>query len=251
MGEVATEIRVLQVFQTFARLKRPLRLSELAAEIGMPVSSCFALVRRLSAEGHLFEPVEKRAYYPTGKLRQWTAIIAAHDPIVRRIEPMFEALRDDSGETVTLAKLSGTSCVYVAAVESRSAIRMAGRVGVVRPVHAVAAGKALLASLSADERKALLGRHAFERLTPATRRSLAQLEPDILEGLEKGYFVSREESAEGAMAVAVTVGIAEQVYAVQIAGPVARVEANFETIVGALKEAVGAVDEEFAAAARA
>ena len=238
MGEVGTDIRALQLFEAFARTKRPLRLSELAAEMDMPISSCHALVRRLAAAGHLFEPVEKRVYYPTGKLRRWTTIIAEHDPIVLRVGPTFEELRDRSTETVTLSKLSGPSIIYLAAVESRHAIRMAARVGALRPAHAVAAGKALLAGLTPEDRAALLGKRPLDRLTRATRTDLAELEKDLRTGEERGYFISREESIEGAMAVAVRVVLADQDYAIQVAGPTARIESNLETIVVALKDAV-------------
>jgi DNA-binding IclR family transcriptional regulator len=243
VGEVATEIRVLQLFETFARMKRPLRLSELANAMGMPVSSCFALVRRLIAEGHLFEPVEKRGYYPTGKLRIWTAMIAAHDPIVQRVEPVLEALRDTTGETVTFGRLTGGSVVYVAAFESLNSIRMAGRVGILRPCHAVAMGKALLSVLPPQERAALLKKHRFETLTPATITSAAVLEQDIAEGQRRGYFITREESVEGAMALGAPTSLAGQFYAVQVVGPIARVEANIDRIAVSLLAAVDALDD--------
>lgn len=238
MGEVGTEFRALQLFETFARMKRPLRLSELAAEMNMPVSSCLALVRRLSAAGHLFEPMEKRAYYPTGKLRRWTNIVADNDPIMHRVSSLFENLRDRCTETVTLSKLSGASIIYLAAVESRHAIRMAARVGALRPAHAVAAGKALLSALTSEERAALLGKEPLQRLTANTHTRLASLEADLQVGEDRGFFTSREESIDGAMAIAMPITMADQDYAIQIAGPTARIEANLHTIIESLKEAV-------------
>jgi DNA-binding IclR family transcriptional regulator len=243
VGEVATEIRVLLLFETFARLKRPLRLSELANAMDMPVSSCFALVRRLLAEGHLFEPAEKRGYYPTGKLRAWTAVIAAHDPVLQRVSGVLENLRDATGETVMFGRLTGGSVVYVAALESKNSIRMAGRVGILRPCHAVAMGKALLSLLSPDERAALLKTHRFEALTPATKTSAAALEADIAEGQRRGYFITREESVEGALALGAPVFLAGEPYAIQAVGPVARVEANLERIAGLLLSAVRALGD--------
>src|ERR1700722_7715516 len=46
--------RTLDVLELFAREQRPLTLSELAAALDAPVSSCFNLVRALKGRGFLF-----------------------------------------------------------------------------------------------------------------------------------------------------------------------------------------------------
>jgi len=45
----------LDLFEVFARKKKPLSLSQLARAIGAPVSSCFGIVRTLEARGYLHE----------------------------------------------------------------------------------------------------------------------------------------------------------------------------------------------------
>jgi DNA-binding IclR family transcriptional regulator len=216
-------------------------LSDLAAEMNIPISSCFTLVRNLLSEGYIFEPYERKSYYPTGKLRSWMTIIGENDPISHRIDPILERIRDQCGETVTLGQLSGKSVVYIAKADSLKPIRMVVRIGIKRPIHTVAMGKALLSLMSPEKRAAFLKKYNFEQLRPATRTSLAALECDIREGAQRGYFISREESVEDAMAVATPVKIAGQDYAFQIAGPRARVEAGLETIVTSLAEATAAL----------
>ena len=55
MADVRTQLRALEVFQVFARVRKPLRLSELARELNIPVSSCFAIIRALLDNGYLYE----------------------------------------------------------------------------------------------------------------------------------------------------------------------------------------------------
>ena len=52
---VKTAGRTLDLFEAFARERKPLSLSQLARAIGAPVSSCFGIVRTLEARGYLYE----------------------------------------------------------------------------------------------------------------------------------------------------------------------------------------------------
>jgi len=235
MSETATELRALKLFEVFGRVKRPLRLSDLSRELEVPVSSCFALVRRLVAEGYLYEPADRKGFYPTGKMAQNTRAISAADPVLNLAERFLERLRDESDETVTFGRRSGQGAVYLLAFESNQTIRLAGRAGLTRPLHTVAMGKALLAAMPADERAELLKTYSFEARTPRTLQSAAELELELSKQREDGVFVSREESMAGAMALAMPVTLNGETYAAQVAGPVERVEARFRAIADILR----------------
>src|SRR5882757_6509513 len=91
---VPAAVRTLRIFEVFERFGQPLTLSRLAEEIDVPISSCHNLVRTLIAQGYLFSLESQRAFYPTRRIWDLANAIVAHDPILQRILPTVEKLRD-------------------------------------------------------------------------------------------------------------------------------------------------------------
>ncbi|MFM7704849.1 MAG: IclR family transcriptional regulator, partial [Rubrivivax sp.] len=144
---VAMVERLLALYEVFHRLQRPMSLTELAREAGIPKSSCHAIVKTLAARGHLYQTLRPRALYPTRKLYDLTREIHAHDPLAERVVPMLERLRDTSEETVILGKQQGEAVIYLQVLEGTHPIRYSARPGEFKPLHASAIGKALLGTL--------------------------------------------------------------------------------------------------------
>lgn len=224
------------MISAFAKLRRPLRLSELAAEIDVPVSSCYALARRLVQEGYLFDFSNSKYYYPTGKLHHSVEVVAKHDPLRDLAEGIVVTLRNLTNETATFGQRSKTDVIFLHGAESTLAVRMSARIGLVRSLHAAAMGKALLSVISAEERKQLLRRYEFRRFTPHTLTSLEELEAEIAASQKRGYFLSQEESVEGAMAVAIPMRINYADYGLQVAGPADRIRGKVEELADALQQ---------------
>ena len=86
--------RTLEIFEAFAEAKRPLSLSELARMIDMPVSSCHGLLRTLQKSGYMFALEVQGAITRRGRLFEVGAALAAHDPIVDRLIPVMEKIRE-------------------------------------------------------------------------------------------------------------------------------------------------------------
>ena len=82
---VKSASRTLDVFELFAREQRPLTLSEVAAALDAPLSSCFNLVRALKGRGFLFGVGPRRQIYPTREMYDVASAIAASDPWLRRL----------------------------------------------------------------------------------------------------------------------------------------------------------------------
>jgi DNA-binding IclR family transcriptional regulator len=236
VGEVSSDLRALRLIAIFAARRQPLRLSEIAAELDVAVSSCYALVRRLVHEGYLFEVAGSKRYYPSGKLHKSTEIIAAHDPLRALAENIVTTLRDRINETVTFGQRAKAEVIYLYGAESTMAVHMAARVGSVRPLHATAMGKALISVMAPAERKQLFASYTFERLTAKTILDLSALEEDVSLGEKQGYFASCEESVDGAMAIAVPIKLNYSDYGLQIAGPVDRMRGKEALIAEALRE---------------
>ena len=77
---VKAATRALDLIEAFASARVPLSLSELAAEIGAPMSSVHGLARTLQTRGYLYVLEKKRRLYPTRKLYELAVGVARHDP---------------------------------------------------------------------------------------------------------------------------------------------------------------------------
>ena len=241
---VKTAGRTLDLFEAFARERKPLSLSQLARAIGAPVSSCFGIVRTLEVRGYLYEVKARGGFYPTKLLFEHARIIASHDPLAERFVPLLEKLRDQTGETVLLSKRLERQVVYLEVLESPHSIRYSPKVGEFRPLHAGASGKALLGSLAPAVRNALLTGMKLPRVTSRTITSRAALEADLEQGRARGWYVTRGETVADLMAVAVPVAVNGETYSVALAGPLHRMDGVLKRHTKLLTELRAALERE-------
>ena len=234
---VKTAARTLDVFEAFAAAKGPLTLTELAARLGSPVSSCHALVRTLQARGYVYVLDGRKRVYPTKRLLAVAQQIASNDPVLERIGPVLEALQQETGETVILGKRQGSAITYLEVVEGRQTIRYAADVGDTKPLHSSAIGKAMLGALPDAELVRLVKRLALSQITENTITDAAALLEDIAASRARGYFVTKGENVREVMALSIARCIGEEWYGVAIAGPIGRLEAHSAPLLAALMNA--------------
>jgi len=221
---VKTAGRTLDLFEAFARAGKPLSLSQLARAMDTPVSSCFGIVRTLEARGYLYEVKARAGFYPTKLMFEHARAIAGRDPLAERFVPRLEKLRDQTGETVLLAKRLERQAVYLEVLDSVHSIRYSPKVGEFRPLHASASGKALLGSLAPVLRDELLRGMKLPRVTSRTITSRAALAADLAQAQARGWYLTRGETVADLMAVAVPIELNGETYSVALAGPMHRME---------------------------
>lgn len=237
MMDVKSELRVLQVFEAFADAGKPLSITELAERIGSAQSSCFNLVKGVERSGYLYALKARGALYPTRRIYDVAQRIMAADSVSPAIRARLAALRDEVGESVCLAKRRDAVVVYLDVSESPQSIRFTVEIGETRPLHANSMGKAILASLPDAERAAVLAKLDYARLSEKTITSASALEADIEQGRRRGWFSNFGETARDALAAALPVRIAGELYGMAIVGPHYRMEPVLESHVSALRAA--------------
>lgn len=247
---VTTVERALAVYEVFHRVRRPMSLTELARHADMPKSSCHAIVKTLAARGYLYQLQRPRALYPTRRLFDITREIHASDPLVERVVPVLERLRESSEETVILGKQQGEAVIYLQVLESHNPIRYSARPGEFKPLHSSAIGKALLGSLKDPALSASLAELPLPRVTPRTLTDAQQLAADIADGRRRGYFVTRGENVPDVWAVSTTLTLDGQVLAVAIAGPRHRMEGRVLECAQLLLATCGLISRQWGADAR-
>ncbi len=217
-----TADRTLDVFELFANEQRPLNLSEIAARLAIPLASAHALLKTLEARGYLFDVGQRRGYFPTTRMQGVVQAIVRALPLASAVEPALRALRDETGETVVLAKRQGDQLLYVAVFESPCTVRFSSVAGEVKPLHSTSSGKALLSALPREELAATLAELRFDRRTAATVLDPGELARQIERGRARGWCRSVGENAAELMAVSAPVRIGAETYAVTLGGPTGR-----------------------------
>lgn len=193
--------RAAAILRALESAPRGLGISELAAATQLPKSTVHRLVTALAEEQLASQDSE-------GRVRLGDAIArlgaASREALGERLRPVLVDLRRRLDETVDLAVLDGAAVRFVDQVPAPRRLRAMSSVGELFPLHCTANGKALLATMTAEQVKALLPAR-LERFTPRTIASRAKLLDELASVREAGVAFDREEHTEGICAVGAAV----------------------------------------------
>ena len=194
--------RTLDVLEALA--EKPATLAELARRLAIPKSSLHGLLRTLTERHWVrFDADPARFRLGMRALHVGGAFVDSDDTVTRTA-PVLDELAEATGETVQLARLDGASIIYLAKRDSAHQLRLISTVGTRLPAHATALGKAMLASRSDDEVRALLT-FPLAALTPRTLTDEGRLLADLATTRRRGYAVDDEEAAEHLRCFAVAI----------------------------------------------
>jgi DNA-binding IclR family transcriptional regulator len=226
----------LDFIELFAEEKRPLSLSDISRLLGIPMSSCFDVIRSMQECGFIHELGQRAGFYPTQRIVQLANAISENDPIKLRAEIALRALRDEFDESVALSQASGRQARYLVVFEPSHHLRFTVRVGdQLRSLHATSVGKAILANLPPEELDEELSK-PLAPLTPRTITDPEALRRDLAEGKARGLFVNREESALTVTTLTAGFRWYRSDYFVTIAGPIHRMDEKFDQAATRLRE---------------
>ncbi|MDO5498282.1 MAG: IclR family transcriptional regulator [Propionibacteriaceae bacterium] len=127
----------------------PIRLTELAAELGVAKSSAHRLVTALE-EAHLLSRTDLGALTVGPRLLGWAASTDASSRLRVVAEPLMRQLRDETGETINLHVRRGTARICLISMPGRFSLVPFFRIGEPIPLDRGAAGRALLAFAPQD-----------------------------------------------------------------------------------------------------
>jgi IclR family acetate operon transcriptional repressor len=241
--------RTLDLFELFAKERRPLTLSDIAHLLKIPLSSCHDVVQAMQARGYIYELAPRAGYYPTSRLHLLSKEIGNNDPVLMRAELLLRSLRDTLDESVLLSKVGGLTATYLLAFEPTHPLRMLVKVGdTIRSLHATSAGKALLSTLDERTLAAFLRSEKLPPLTKQTITSKAALRKDIDLGKKRRWFLNRGESLNGVTTVSSPFKWNSSIYIVTIAGPSSRLDQKLENTVDLLTETCQLLEMQQAAA---
>lgn len=146
-------------------------------------------------------------------------------PISVLAEPIVSALADATEERAAFLVEEHGQAVYVHRACGSRAIQRDPGPGKRLPIHATAAGKAILASLPEARVAEIVDRRGLPARTAHTITEPAALFAELERIRERGYATNREENVDGVRAVGVPVRPNGRVAgALSISGPIQRLE---------------------------
>ena len=205
---VKSALRTLDVIEFVVAHPRGAIAQEIAAALGIPVSSLSYLLATLAEREYLVR--DGRLYRAGPGLDR---LRAPRDtlPLADRAAPLVRATRGELDETTSFMVRAGWECEALVTEASAQALRYAFDPGERRPLHTLAAGKVLLAALGEADLTAYFKSAPRAALTPHTPCDEATLRAQIARTQREDFAESREESHLGVCGVAVPVRIGGEV----------------------------------------
>lgn len=195
-GENQSVARAIAILDLLADAPEPMGVREIARQLNLAASNVQRLVKTLARTGYL-EQNETTLRYAIGyRAFQVGGAFTRQSSLVSVVMPELYEL-SNQGLTGFMGVQRDRSIVYLATVQSDGPIAITHRPGYQTHMHSTAMGKALLAEMSDDQVRQLLGEEPLPRLTARTKVSLPQLFADLAEVRRNGVAVSEEENRQG------------------------------------------------------
>jgi DNA-binding IclR family transcriptional regulator len=220
-------IRAFGVLDTIVRADRPIAMSEIVEELGLPKPTVFRLLAMLERAGLVLrEPREK--YYSVGpRLAQFGLDVMMNNSVRLLRRGILQRVADEIGETCNLTMIDGTEVVYVDRVESHWPLRIDLKPGSRVPLHCTASGKLFLSQLAQPKRRAILNSLTLKRFTDNTITYVDMLDAELDRIRVSQVSLDNEEYLAGLICIAVPVpdSSGRSVAGLAVQAPIARLTA--------------------------
>lgn len=200
MGGLAKGLAIIEAFTP----QRPqLTLSDAARLTGTSPAAARRCLLTLEELGYLVR--DNKTFRPTPRLMRLGSAYLTTASLPELAQPRLEAVRDELGESVSLAVLDGDDASFVARAEGPRLVTTGVRLGSRLPAHASATGRVLLGALSDDELNVHLRSATPVRTTENTLLTVSEIRDRVIRARTDGYAYTDEELELGMRTMAVPV----------------------------------------------
>ena len=221
-GTVKSATRTLDIMEYAVAHVGHFTAQDVADTLGIPLSSMSYLLGTLVDREYLSR--DGRRYGRGPAMARLAAGPGSVSP-AERARPLVRSIRTKLNETTSFFARSGCEAEALVTEASDQALRYAVSPNSRAPLHALAAGKAILATLEPEELSAYFRESRREAMTVNTITSEKELRKEIEKVRKTGIARSREEFSPGIAAVARAMG---KDGALSIAIPLARFDEAIE-----------------------
>lgn len=197
---VRTVKSVGDLLSQFTPLDPAPRLIDLARALNWDPATTHRIINAL-IDIRLVAHTDEGRYALGPLVTELNAVYLSQDSRRRQVREIVMSVCRESGLTTQVGRLKGTQVMMVESCESTAPLRATAMMGEHLPVHASAAGKAILATLTDEEVTTLLPVD-LERFTPKTIPTLSELLKTLRPIRATGLARAEGEFAPGLFAVA-------------------------------------------------
>jgi IclR family KDG regulon transcriptional repressor len=190
------------ILDLFARLKKPLGISEIAKALNYNKSTVFNMVHTLDDLGVLEKCGENKFQYG---MRLYTLGKAAgrSSELISTVHPYLEKINQETKLSAFLGLRAGLWAIIIDKVDTAFDIKIYSEIGMRIPLLAGAGGKVLLAQMSDAEVDDILSKNKFEKFTPNSCVNKNKYKAMIKQARKNGIASDMEEYIEGIRGLAV------------------------------------------------
>lgn len=235
----STVERTLSILELVVGRKDGISLAELAKELAFPKSTIHRLIDILTSREYVELNMQTQKYSAGLKSIEIGVSALRSMEIVDVSSAYMRDLARQSGETSFLAVLNEGEIVYLHKAEGSQSIRTTAQLGMRRPVHCTAVGKALLSALSTEEVERILADKGMAAYTANTITDAQSMLAELRQIRIDGCAVDREEIEIGLTCFAAPVFqfMGQIAGAISLAGPTIRVKEKQDEYMRLVNEA--------------
>ena len=200
---LSTLERGLSVLRAFNQSRPEMQLSEVAAATGLNPAVARRCLNTLVQLGYVAQ--HGRRFLLRPEVLVFGSAFLASMNIEQVAGPHLQAVRDETGDSSSMAVLSGHDILYLAHVSTNRRIRLGASVGTRFPAFATSLGHVLFAYQDEATIEAYLSSVTLERLTEHTISSRAELKKRLRQVRSQGYDSAQDELDYGIVSIAVPV----------------------------------------------
>ena len=193
-NSVKSAMRTLDIIEFVVAHPQGPIAQDIAAALDIPVSSTSYLLGTLAERGYL---VRDGRRYRAGPGLARLVVAPSALTLADRVEPLVKLLRSELDETTSFMVRTGWEIEARVTEASGQALRYAIEPGQRKPLHSLAAGKAILAQLPEDELARYFAECPRERHTRHTVIEEAPLRAALAEVRRTGLAEAHEENTIG------------------------------------------------------
>ena len=213
--------RALDIFELMLQRGEPVTVAEIIAQLAIPKSTAYELVRTLSESGYIAPSGKGSAMFLGRKLFELGMAYRSHVDLLRDGSRIAEELRNETGETVQLSVLEKNLMMVIFKEEGIRQLRIISNVGSRVPVNWAAAGRLLVSDMDDVALTGLLAATVLPSPTGRAVTDVKKLIAQIRRFRRQGYATELNEANEhaGCVAAPVVDGSGRCIAALSIVAP--------------------------------
>lgn len=197
--------RTMQLLEALVRYPEGKGVLELSAELDIHKADVSRILSTLEDMGYVIQDEVSARYIIAFKFIAMALSYQDKTQLEDIVRPVLVELVQEIGESVQFAVEQNRQLIYVDRVDGIKPLRVASMLGKMAPLHATAAGKVWLSSLSRDDVASLMKERNMKAFTERTITNIEDLFIEIEKVGTQGFATSDEEINRTVFALAAPV----------------------------------------------